>query len=108
MSWNNRFEDILSAEVDVDNAKTPSGIIAVSISGNGSTAVYNISFLSLTSTSPISIFDLIKKNLLFLNGLRSLLLPLEKWGSPTPVCVYREKDYWDVSRKQLSLLLFLY
>ena len=26
---------------DVDNAKTPSGIIAVSISGNGSTAVYN-------------------------------------------------------------------
>ena len=38
---------------DVDNAKTPSGIIAVSISGNGSTAVYNISFLSLTSTVPI-------------------------------------------------------
>ncbi|MGC8514902.1 MAG: hypothetical protein ACP5OC_02050 [Thermoplasmata archaeon] len=38
---------------DVDNAKTPSGIITVSISGNGSTAVYNISFLSLTSTVPI-------------------------------------------------------
>ena len=38
---------------EVDNAKTPSGIIAVSISGNGSTAIYNISFLSLTSTVPI-------------------------------------------------------
>jgi hypothetical protein len=38
---------------DVDSAKTPSGIISVSISGNGTTAVYNVSFLSLTSTLPL-------------------------------------------------------
>jgi|GEM_PF-6594022 hypothetical protein len=44
---------------DVDTARTPSGIITVSISGNGSTAVYNISFLSLTSTIPIDDLSLI-------------------------------------------------
>jgi hypothetical protein len=44
---------------DVDNAKAPSGIITVSISGNGLTTVYTVSFLSLTSSLPIDDISLL-------------------------------------------------
>jgi hypothetical protein len=44
---------------DVDNATAPTGIITVSITGDGSSAVYYISFLSLTSPLPINDISLL-------------------------------------------------
>ncbi len=46
----------VGALYDVDTSHPPSGIITVSISGVGPTAVYNVSFLSLTA--PVPVYDI--------------------------------------------------